>query len=303
MPENDAIDFNRIDDILLMAINEDLGSGDITTEAIAEDDTTASGQFVTREDAVVAGLPVVERVFALVAERLADKGRKVAAADVRFVAKVKDGDRVKRGDVLAEIRGPALVLLGGERLALNFLQRMSGIATMTRRYVDAVKGCPAEILDTRKTTPGWRGLEKYAVRMGGGVNHRMGLYDMVLIKDNHIRIAAQRWPADDPVRRAVFEAKVRAQDTKWVEVEVGTMDQVRSAVEAGVDIIMFDNMTPDQMAEAVRLVKSSGKEILTEASGGITLDKIAAVAKTGIDRISIGALTHSARAVDIALEM
>ncbi|NOZ19855.1 MAG: carboxylating nicotinate-nucleotide diphosphorylase [Planctomycetes bacterium] len=300
MPTNESIDFDQINDLLSIAIDEDFGPGDITTEAIAEDDTTASGRFVTREDAVIAGLSVVERVFTLVAERLARKGD---MGDVRFDANMKDGDAVESGDVVAEVRGLALVLLGGERLALNFLQRMSGIATMTRRYVDAVKDYPADILDTRKTTPGWRYLAKYSVRMGGGVNHRMGLYDMVLIKDNHIQIAAQRWPNDDPIKRAVFEAKVRAQDIKWVEVEVESLDQVRSAIDAGADIIMFDNMTPDQMSEAVQLVKSSGKPILTEASGGITADRLVAIAKTGVERISIGALTHSAGAVDIALEM
>lgn len=296
----------RLDDIqalVQMAIEEDLGPGDVTTEAIAEDTTPASGRFETREEAVIAGLPVVGYVFAQVAERLLQRGHRFTQGAVRFEPRLRDGDRAMKGDTIAEIRGPAMVLLAGERLALNFVQRLSGIATATRRYVDAVKGCPAKILDTRKTTPGWRYLEKYAVRMGGGVNHRIGLYDMVLIKDNHLEIAAARWPGADPVERAIRAAREKAPGPMLIQVEAATTAQVRSAVEAGADLILLDNMSPAQMAEAVGMVRRSSRAILTEASGGVTLDRVRQIAETGVDRISIGALTHSAKAIDIALEM
>jgi len=275
------------------ALDEDIGPGDVTSEPIVPKGLNATAEFIAKEDGILAGLAAARLVF----ERLSRR--------VRFAAKKREGATVKNGDVIATLRGPAWAILAGERLSLNFLQRLSGIATTTRRYVDAVKGTGAVIMDTRKTTPGWRELEKYAVRMGGGVNHRIGLYDMVLIKDNHIEVAAARWGGEDAIGKAVAACRERHPKLA-VEVEAQDMNQVREAVLAEPDIIMLDNMSPDQMRHAIGLIRKLSRSLgnkppLTEASGGITLETIRAVAAVGVDRISIGALTHSVKALDICL--
>jgi nicotinate-nucleotide pyrophosphorylase (carboxylating) len=253
----------------------------------------ASAEFIAKEDGILAGLPAARLVF----ERISKK--------VKLFAKRRDGAAVRNGDVIATLRGPARAVLAGERLSLNFLQRLSGIATTTRRYVDAVRGYRVAIMDTRKTTPGWRELEKYAVRMGGGVNHRIGLYDMVLIKDNHIEVAAARWGNEDVIGKAVAACRKRYPKLA-VEVEAQDMNQVREAVLAEPDIIMLDNMSPEETGHAIALIRKLSRSLgrkppLTEASGGITLETIREVAATGVDRISIGALTHSVKALDICL--
>jgi nicotinate-nucleotide pyrophosphorylase (carboxylating) len=265
----------------------------VTSESIVPKDLAARAEFIAKEDGVLAGLPVASLVF----ERISRK--------VRFTPKKREGAALRNGDVIATLRGPARAILAGERLSLNFLQRLSGIATTTRRYVEAVKPYKAAIMDTRKTTPGWREMEKYAVRVGGGVNHRIGLYDMVLIKDNHIEIAGRRWGREEAIARAV-EACRRRHPKLAVEVEAQDMNQVREAVLAEPDIIMLDNMSPEKMKRAVELIRRLSRALgtklpLTEASGGITLDSIRAVAAVGVDRISIGALTHSVKSLDICL--
>ena len=261
-------------------LTEDIGGGDITTLAVVEPGTRAAGRMVLREAGVVAGLPVAALVFA----RL--------SPDVVFRALVRDGERCPAATAVAEVSGPAWAVLGGERLALNFLQRLSGIATATARLVDKVAGTRARIVDTRKTTPGLRVLEKYAVRCGGGFNHRFGLYDGVLIKDNHLALAGG-------IDRAVRAARERAPHTVRVEVEVEDLRGVAAALEAGADIILLDNMDVATMARAVAMVNGRA---LTEASGGISGETVAAVAATGVDFISVGALTHSVRSLDIGLD-
>ncbi len=287
------LDLRQLAHLVDAALAEDIGAGDATSEALLCADTTAAAEFIAKEDGVLAGMPAARLVF----ERISRK--------VKFTPKKCDGAALKRGDVLATLRGPARAILSGERLSLNFLQRLSGIATTTRRYVNAVRGYPVTIMDTRKTTPGWRMLEKHAVRMGGGVNHRIGLYDMVLIKDNHIEVAAKRWGREQAIAKAV-EACRKSRPTLQVEIEAQDMNQVREAVLAEPDIIMLDNMPLPQMKRAVGLVRKLSRALgrkppLTEASGGITLSAVRAVAATGVDRISVGALTHSVKALDICL--
>ncbi|NOY80496.1 MAG: carboxylating nicotinate-nucleotide diphosphorylase [Kiritimatiellaeota bacterium] len=267
------------------ALAEDVGRGDATTAAVVPDGLEVSAVFVCREACVCAGLPVVDAVF-----------RELDPKAVLEVC-VEEGRQCEAGTELARITGDARALLTGERTALNFLQRLSGIATVTRRFVDAVRGRSVEILDTRKTTPGLRKLEKYAVRMGGGQNHRFGLYDRVMIKDNHRILAALEGPG--AIHRTVAACRRQAPGLD-IEVEADTIEQVAAALEAGADIILLDNMSDDDMAEAVRMVR--GRAVL-EASGGITLERVAAVADTGVDCISVGALTHSAPAVDISMQI
>jgi nicotinate-nucleotide pyrophosphorylase (carboxylating) len=270
-----------VEQLLRLALEEDIGAGDITTLGTISETAVGKGLFRAKRDGVVAGLILLERVFAILDPR------------VRVTCLARDGDSVAKGTVVAEVEGPARALLLGERTALNFLQRLSGTATLTRRYVDAVKEFSCKIIDTRKTTPGLRALEKYAVRMGGGTNHRIGLYDAALIKDNHIAAAGSLVKAIEMVRRqAPFMAKV--------EIECATLAQVKEALEAGVDAIMLDNMPVKEMAEAVRLVD---KKVHVEASGGITLETVREVASTGVDFISVGALTHSAPAVDFNMKI
>lgn len=268
-----------IDGIIENALLEDIHTGDITTQAVVPGKREAKARLVAKETFVLAGIHVAARVFYLL-----DR-------ETVFTTRFEDGDVATKGDTIAEIKGDASLLLQGERVALNLLQRMSGVATLTARYRDAVKGARARVVDTRKTTPGLRQLEKYAVRVGGGHNHRTGLYDGILIKENHISAAGGISPA---VRRA----REFAPHTMRIEVETENLEQVAEAMAAGADIIMLDNMDLEMMRRAVAMV--DGKALL-EASGGVNLDTIADIAATGVDIISVGALTHSARAMDISM--
>jgi len=282
------LDWTIVDSIIERALREDVGRGDVTTEAVVPASAAAEADIVAREAGSIAGLPVAGRTL----QRL--------SAEVRFTPRVREGASVAAGEALAAVSGPARALLTGERLALNFLQRLSGIATLTRRCVEAVADRDVKILDTRKTTPGLRYLEKYAVRVAGGVNHRSGLYDQVLIKDNHIALAG------GSIALAVQRARERWGNELIIEVETDSLDQAREALVAGADIIMLDNMSDDDMRRAVAMARESGPEgerPETEASGGISLERLAAVADTGVDRISLGALTHSAPALDIAMDI
>lgn len=263
------------------ALEEDIDTGDVTTDATVPADLQATGLVECNSDGVVAGLPVVAEVFRQLDET------------VRVACEVSDGSRVRVGDVVARVCGPARAILKGERVALNFLQRMSGIATLTARYVAEVEGHRAFITDTRKTTPGLRVLEKYAVRAGGGHNHRMSLSHSVLIKDNHIVAAGG-------IREAVARATRATAHTVTISVECETLEDVVEALEAGADILLLDNMDPDMLTTAARMV--DGRAI-TEASGGVTLDNVKQVAATGVDCISVGALTHSAPALDFRLTL
>ncbi len=264
------------------ALDEDLGAaGDVTTAATVDAATTAVADLVTRRHGVVAGLPVVAHVFAAVGE-----GR------LRVEFGSVDGARVSPGEVLATVRGPMRDILIAERTALNFVGHLSGVASLTRRWVDAVEGTGARVRDTRKTTPGLRVLEKYAVRMGGGVNHRMSLSDAALVKDNHVVAAGGVVPAFERVRARYPGLPL--------EIEVDTVQQAREVIDAGADLVLLDNMTPDDMRAVVDL--AAGRCRL-EASGGLTLDRARAVAETGVDFLSVGALTHSAPVLDIGLDV
>ncbi|MEO1200333.1 MAG: carboxylating nicotinate-nucleotide diphosphorylase [Pseudomonadota bacterium] len=263
------------------ALLEDLGlAGDITTEATIPDTSTSRAAIRARTTGVVAGLALAEEAFFQVDE------------DIRFEATANDGDRVAAGAALAEVSGPARGILTGERTALNFVGHLSGIATLTARFVEQARGTGAKIVCTRKTTPGLRAAEKYAVRAGGGMNHRFGLYDAVLIKDNHIAAAGG-------IVHAIRAAKARAGHMVKIEIEVDTLDQLDLAVDEGCDVVMLDNMPPDMMREAVRKVPG---HIITEASGGVSLETVRAIAETGVDLISVGALTHSAPSLDVGLD-
>lgn len=270
--------------LLRQFLDEDTGAGDITSAAIVPPDCMARGRLAAKTPLVLAGLEIAFEAFRLLDPR------------VSTAAWRRDGDLLSPGDEPGEARGLARALLAGERVALNLLQRLSGIATLTRQYVDAVRGTNAKILDTRKTTPGLRLLEKYAVRVGGGTNHRSGLYDAVLIKDNHIRLAGS-------VSRAVAAVRASGQRASFIEVEVSNLEELEQAIAAAPDIILLDNMTPEGLAEAVRFARRQSSEILLEASGGITLANVRQYAETGVDRISVGAITHSVPAVDISLEI
>ena len=266
---------------LLAALQEDLGSGDITTAALIPSGRRARARVVAKAPLVLAGLAVAAEVF-----RLADPS-------LQWKSLASEGDTLEAGSPIARIQGSARGILGAERVALNFLQHLSGIATLTRRFVEAVRGTGVQILDTRKTLPGLRWLEKHAVRVGGGRNHRMGLSDGILIKDNHIALAGG-------VARAVRAARSAAPHTLRIQVEVQSLAEVRAALEAGADALLLDNMSPELLRKAVALAR--GRAFL-EASGNVTLDRVREVAETGVDAISVGALTHSAPAADIALEM
>jgi nicotinate-nucleotide pyrophosphorylase (carboxylating) len=273
-----------INQIIDQALREDIGQGDLTTLAVIPAEAVATAQVVTREAGVVAGLPVLAAVFAAV-----DLGLRVTPV-------LAEGTPMSAGAVLADVQGRARGILTGERVALNLLQRLCGIATLTARYVAAVRGTPARILDTRKTTPGLRALEKYAVRIGGGLNHRFGLYDGIMLKDNHLELLrAHGIDSAEALRRARSQAGPMVR----VEIEVETVEAARRAAEAGADLILLDNMPPARLREAV--VAVAGRAML-EASGGITLETVRAVAETGVDYISVGALTHSVRALDIGLD-
>lgn len=266
------------------ALAEDIGSGDVTTLATVPAEAKAVAILRVREPLVIAGLALAQAAFRKLSPRIGIKRL------------AKDGQRITSGAGLLRIAGPARAILSAERVALNFVQRLSGIATLTAQFVVAVRGTSAQILDTRKTTPGWRRFEKYAVACGGGRNHRIGLYDMVLIKDNHL--AALREAKPNAIAAAVQRARKKFPKLK-VEVEADTLAQVAQAVNAGADIILLDNMTTVQLRQAVKLVAGRAQ---TEASGGVNLKTVRAIARTGVDFISVGALTHSARAVDIGLD-
>lgn len=271
----------QIEGIIKMALEEDIGAGDLTTLNTIPLEQRAKGLFRAKRDCTIAGLFLLEKLFSFL------------DPEVQVRCLCRDGDQVTRGTVIAEAEGVIRALLMGERTALNFLQRLSGTATLTRRYVDAVKDLRCKIIDTRKTTPGLRTLEKYAVRMGGGTNHRLGLYDAAIIKDNHIAASGSIAQAVEKVRRhAPFMARV--------EVECADLKQVQEALDAHADVIMLDNMNTKQMAEAVKLIN---KRVWVEASGGITIERVREVAEAGVDFISVGALTHSAPAVDFNMKI
>lgn len=269
----------EIHDYIRRALAEDIGSGDVTTDTIVPAGASLRGRIVAKQDGVVAGLEVAHQVMLALSDR------------VTFVPKITDGANVKRGTVLADVEGSARALLTGERTALNFLGRMSGIATLTRQFVDAVKTTNAVVLDTRKTAPGLRLTDKLAVRLGGGQNHRTGLFDMVLIKDNHIDFAGSITAAVE---------RVRASQTKLeIEVETRSLDNVREALQLGVERILLDNMSVETMREAVAICEGKAR---LEASGNVTLANVLEVAETGVDYISVGALTHSPKVFDVSLE-
>jgi nicotinate-nucleotide pyrophosphorylase (carboxylating) len=281
------LDLDLVFDLVSQALDEDLGRGDLTSRAIVRSGSKARGSFLAKQEFVLAGVEVADAVFTSFDPYL------------QIESMAGDGEVIQQGKVFARVTGEAQMLLAAERVALNFLQRLSGIATLTRQYVEAVAGSGARIVDTRKTTPGLRLLEKYAVTMGGGANHRLGLDDGVLIKDNHLALAGG-------VTEAVRRARESCGHLHKVEVEVATLDQVREALAAHADILLLDNMPPEMVREAVELVRageSGERRTLTEASGGITLANVRAYAEAGVDLISIGALTHSVPAVDISFKI
>lgn len=272
---------NPVDRLIELALDEDLGPGDLTTDALLGDDDPGRAEIAAKEDLILCGLDVVRRVFARI------DGRVACRTDRR------DGDRITGGTTVMRLEGPLKSLLHGERTALNFLQRLSGIATHVRTWVDALGPGKARLVDTRKTTPGWRVLEKYAVRVGGAANHRMGLYDGGLIKDNHIAACGGIAPAVTALRRQISHLVK-------IEVEVADLDQVEEALAAGADVIMLDNMDLETIRQAVRRIAGRA---LVEVSGRVRRDTIGALADTGVDLISAGALTHQARAVDLSMRV
>lgn len=269
-----------VEEALRRALREDIGAGDLTSEAVVPADARARGEFVAKEDGVVAGLPFAGRVFALL------------EPDAGFEQCVSEGAPVARGEVMARVTAGARTVLSGERTALNLVQRLSGIATATAKVVALLEGSQTRVLDTRKTTPGLRALEKYAVRVGGGTNHRSGLYDAVLIKNNHLKFAA---PSE-----AIRRARAHAPATASVEIEVETLEQLEDALSASPDIVMLDNMSVEMMRRAVEIVH---KRARIEVSGNVTAETIPQLRDLGVDYVSMGALTHSARALDISLRV
>jgi nicotinate-nucleotide pyrophosphorylase (carboxylating) len=270
-----------IKNLIEQALSEDIGPGDVTTEATVPAESTSKAEMLAKQNLVLAGIDVSREVF------------RSLNPDIQFMPLAKDGDRIKSGTVIARQSGSTRALLMGERVALNLLQHMSGIATQTAKYVEALNGLSVKILDTRKTHPGLRQLEKYAVRMGGGKNHRFGLYDGILIKDNHLAAAGS-------ITKAIGGVRKKTQHLLKIEVETKTLDEVREALDAKADIIMLDNMQVALMREAVALINH---QALVEASGNVTLETIRAIAETGVDFISCGSLTHSAPAADISMKI
>ena len=270
----------QADKLIRMALQEDITSEDVSTNAVMRSAVKGTVDLIAKEDGIIAGLDVYARVFQILDEK----------TEISF--NFKDGEAVKKGDLLGTVTGDIRVLLSGERVALNYLQRMSGIATYTKQVSQLLEGSKVTLLDTRKTTPNCRVFEKYAVRIGGGCNHRYNLSDGVLLKDNHIGAAGS-------VAKAVAMAKEYAPFVRKIEIEVETMEQVKEAVEAGADIIMLDNMTPEMMKEAVELIAGRAQ---TECSGNITKENIAKILETGVDFVSSGALTHSAPILDISMK-
>ncbi len=271
-------------DLVHQALSEDLLYGDQTTEALFPEPFSATGDAVAKEALVVAGLDLFEIVF------------KTLDPEINFEAAASPGQSLRAGELIARVSGDGRSILKGERTALNFMQRLSGIATLTRQYVKAVEGTSAQVVDTRKTTPGFRALEKKAVRLGGGGNHRFHLGDLILIKDNHIVLAGG-------VKNAIAQARAHSGHALKIEVEVNNPSELKEAMEANVEIIMLDNMSLDEVSMSVALIRKAAPTALIEVSGGVDLDQIGAIAACGVDIISVGALTHSARAVDISLEM
>ncbi len=292
------LDLEKIRDIVQLAIKEDIGAGDITSKIFIPDGFETEGVIIAKEAGIVAGLPVAGYVLSQIDENLI------------FTSNIEDGSRVKKGTIIGSVKGLTLSLLSAERLVLNFLQRLSGIATATNRFAEKIKGYRTQIMDTRKTAPGWRYLEKYAVRVGGGINHRMGLYDQILIKDNHLKAMGSE-KENGTISRLVRKAREQIENGMLIEVEVEDLCQIKDVVDAGVDIILFDNMEPSKIREAVDIVKEieknqsagTGKAILTEASGNITIENVEEYADAGVDRISVGAITHSARVLDISFDI
>jgi nicotinate-nucleotide pyrophosphorylase (carboxylating) len=279
------IDLKKLEKLIQLVLEEDVGSGDATTLAIVPEELCTEARFVVREDCVLAGLPVVEAVF------------RALSSKVKLKALVADGDFCAAGTTVASVTGPARAILTGERTALNFLQRLSGVATLTRRYVETLGDSRTVLLDTRKTTPGLRLLEKYAVKMGGAQNHRIGLYDRVMIKDNHRALA--KWFGPDSIRRAVQACRDKYPALE-IEVEADTLQDVRDAADCGVEYILLDNMSNETMAEAIKI--NAGRAKL-EASGNITLERLPSLRNLGLDFVSVGALTHSAPSIDIGLDI
>ena len=272
---------HSIKHLIKIALEEDIGPGDITTENLVDKDLKGIGEAVAKESLVIAGLDIARQVF----EQL--------DPDISFRPNFKDGDFIEKGKIVLEVEGKLRVLLMGERTALNFLQHLSGIATHVRLYMDSIANKNVRLVDTRKTTPGWRVLEKYAVRVGGAHNHRMGLYDGVLIKDNHIAVCGG-------IKKAIKSIKDKLSHLVKIEVEVSDLDGVKQALEVGVDVIMLDNMDIDQIKKAIEFI--NGKSVV-EISGGVTIDNLNQLADTGVDIISAGTLTHSARNVDISMRI
>lgn len=268
------------DNLIMQALREDISSEDVTTNAVMHEAVMGEVDLICKMDGIISGLEVFRRTFELLDESTV------------FETSYKDGDRVKKGDLIGKVRGDIRVLLSGERTALNYLQRMSGIATYTREIADLLAGSKTKLLDTRKTTPNNRIFEKYAVKTGGGYNHRYNLSDGILLKDNHIGAAGG-------VKEAITMAKEYAPFVRKIEIEVENLDMVREAVEAGADIIMLDNMTPDMMKEAIKIIDGRAE---TECSGNVTLENVARLVDIGVDYISSGALTHSAPILDVSLK-
>lgn len=275
---------NLITKLLDLGIEEDINTGDITTESIIPESMNAVATMTAKQEGVISGLEIVKMVY--------DRFQ----SDVVFTPYFKDGDQVKKGDVILKIEATYPTLLRGERLSLNLFQRMCGIATETAKYVKELKGTSTELLDTRKTAPGLRVLDKLAVKHGGGTNHRMGLYDMAMIKDNHIKMAGG-------ITKAVEQVRARIAESIKIEVETTNLDEVKEAIAAGADIIMLDNMGNEAMAEAVATIKAADKGIKTEASGNMSIPRLIEVAATGVDYISVGALTHTVKAMDISMNI
>ena len=275
---------NLITKLLDLGIEEDINTGDITTESIIPESMNAVATMTAKQEGVISGLEIVKMVY--------DRFQ----SDVVFTPYFKDGDHVQKGDVILKIEATYPTLLRGERLSLNLFQRMCGIATETAKYVKELKGTTTELLDTRKTAPGLRVLDKLAVKHGGGTNHRMGLYDMAMIKDNHIKMAGG-------ITKAVEQVRARIAEGIKIEVETTNLDEVKEAIAAGADIIMLDNMGNEAMAEAVAVIKAADKGIKTEASGNMSIPRLIEVAATGVDYISVGALTHTVKAMDISMNI
>lgn len=271
-----------------LAIAEDIGPGDITSKTVNLPNEFINTKLVSREKGVLSGLPIAAYILKLVAPKC------------KMNSLMKDGDALKKGSVIATIKGPTTQLLTAERLILNFLQRLSGVASVTALFVEKTKGTKAKILDTRKTTPGWRKLEKYAVQCGGGMNHRMGLYDMVMIKDNHI--ASLSGKCNQPVAESILRARKKVKKGIKIIVEVDTIDQLKEALPAKPDVILLDNMSTTLLKQAVKIRNQFKSKSELEASGGVNLKTIRSIAVTGVERISVGSITHSVKSLDIGLD-